>query len=328
MLNYFISLQDENGYTHSIDNLVITYSINPIYGKTYSDMLIDSFHNLRDKHKSNINYWERLNVNACSKYSWYCNHIHLDDGIYISLGHYRDGIKEKNLYVIFPLLKLEVNPNKHYGKAIFQDLFNIINRFCLDATLNKYDYAIDIPCKLDDIQVFNSLKEKGLYKGTRYFGQRNKDGFCRIYDKTKESELEYALTRVEHTFSMVKHTKKKSFTAISILQQNNNAEDETLTSNDLVILNLCKRLKQAGLEFDDLLSTLNFRKRKKIYSSLNGNYIELTFNQDLHDELLKQVMDKFNIKEIEKEVEENEEKDNYDDDFVELDEDYKLPWDE
>lgn len=320
LLNYFISKKDCYGYVHSVDNLVITYSVNPIFQSSYLDMFVDSLHNLKDKYSCSINYWERLNVNACSKYSWYCNHIHLDDGIYISLGHYREGIKEKATYVIFPLLKLEVNPNKHWGKPILQDLLSIINKFCTDAILNKYDYAIDIPCKIDDIQIFNTRKEKGLYKRTRYFGQRNKDGFCRIYDKSKESSLETDLTRVEHTFSLVKHTKSKSFTNFSVLQKNCNSVDvEGLTSNDLVILNLCNRLKESGLDYLDLLDNLNFRKRKKIVECLTGSYLEVVFNQEVHDELLKQVMDHFNIKEV---VESK------DSDFVEIDDNFLLPWNE
>lgn len=316
---------DEDGYIHSVDNLIITYSINPIYQSSYLDILVDSLHNLRDSYKGQLNYWERLNVNACSKYSWYCNHIHLDDGIYISLGHYREGLKEKRVYVIFPLLKLEVNPNKHWGKPVLQDLLSIVNKFCLDATLNRYDYAIDVPCKLSDVQVFNTRKEKGLYKGTRYFGQRNKNGFCRIYDKSVESGLDTPLTRIEHTFSLVKQTKSKSFTNFSILQHGVSVSTDNLTSNDLVILNLCKRLNQSGLEFLDILSKLDSRKRKKIIECLNGSYKEITFNQVLHDKLLQQVMKHFDIKESNEEILDEAQPD---DNFVQLDENAVLPWDE
>ena len=147
-MNYFLSEIDDNGFVHSIDNLVIVYDINPIYQSDYLDIMLDSLHTLRDTYKSDINYWERLNVNACVKYAWYCNHIHLDDGIYLSLGHYREGLKERQTFVVFPLLKLEINPNKHCDKAVFKGLQDIINRFCIDGTLKKYDYAIDIPCKL------------------------------------------------------------------------------------------------------------------------------------------------------------------------------------
>lgn len=322
MLNYFVREIDENGYTHSIDNLVIVYDINPVYQNDYLDIMIDGLHNLRDSYNGSINYWERLNVNACSKYSWYCNHVHLDDGIYLSIGHYREGIKETHSYVVFPLLKLEINPNKHYDKPVFQDLQKIINRFCVSGTLKKYDYAIDIPCKLSDVQIFNTRKEPGLYKGTRYFGQRSRDGYVKIYDKTKESGLDTALTRVEHTFDMIKHTMGKSFTTFHVLQSGILGEKEGISKNDMLILNLCMRLSLNGLEFEDLLEGLDKRKKRKIYNNLYGNFKEVTFNQELHDKLINQVMDKFNV------VPPEEEKEVADDDFVQLDADAVLPWDE
>ena len=325
MVNYFIKETDCNGYVHSIDNLVIVYDINPIYQSDYLDIMIDSLHNLRDSYQNDINYWERLNVNACSKYSWYCNHVHLDDGIYLSIGHYREGIKETHTYVVFPLLKLEINPNKHYDKPVFKDLQKIINRFCVSGMLKKYDYAIDIPCKINDVQIFNTRKEPGLYKGTRYYGQRSRDGFVKIYDKTKESDLDSFLTRVEHTFDTIKHSKAKSFTNFSVLSNSADSDLSALSSNDLVILNLCKRLVTAGLECDDLLVDLNFRKRKKIYEFLNGGYKEITFNQEIHDKLISQVMEKFNV--VPPDEEEQIEQIG-DDDFVELDENATLPWDD
>ena len=63
----------------------------------------------------------------------------------------------------------------------------------------KFDYAVDVPARLKDIQV-NSRKEPGLYKGTRYYGQRNKHGRLKIYDKKAESELPDDTSRVEWTF--------------------------------------------------------------------------------------------------------------------------------
>lgn len=323
MVNYFIKEIDDNGYVHSIDNLVIVYDINPIYQKDYLDILIDSIHNLRDSYKNEINYWERLNVNACSKYSWYCNHIHLDDGIYLSIGHYREGIKELHSYVVFPLLKLEINPNKHFEKPVFQDLQKIINRFCISGMLKKYDYAIDIPCNISEVKVFNTRKEPGLHKGTRYYGQRSRDGYVKIYDKTKESNLDHPLTRIEHTFDMVKHSKEKSFTTFHVLQSSLQADNEGLSKNDLLILNLCMRLSLNNLEFEDLLEGLDKRKKRKIYNNLYGNFKEVTFNQQIHDKLIGHIMEKFNVVPPEEEEEQI-----CDDDFVQLDENAVLPWDD
>ena len=320
-MKYFLSEVDEFGYTHSIDNLVIVYDINPLYQNDYLDIMIDSIHNLRDSYKGSLNYWERLNVNACSKYNWYCNHIHLDDGIYLSLGHYRDGLKEKATYVIFPLLKLEINPNKHYEKLVFKDLQKIINRFCLSGMLKKYDYAIDIPCGISDVQIFNTRKEPGLYKGTRYYGQRSRDGYVKIYDKTKESGLDVPLTRVEHTFDMVKHSKDKSFTSFHVLQPDLQFSNEDISKTDFVIVSLCNLLKANNIDFMNVLQGLDKRKKKKVIEYLNGGYKEITFNQAIHDRLISQVMDKFNVVS----PEEEEKASAYE--FVKLEGDVVLPWD-
>ncbi len=322
MVNYFLKEVDENGYIYSIDNLVVVYDINPIYQSDYLNIMIDSLHNLRDSYKNDINYWERLNVNACSKYSWYCNHVHLDDGIYLSIGHYREGIKETHSYVVFPLLKLEINPNKYFDKPVFHDLQKIINRFCVSGMLKKYDYAIDIPCKLFDVQIFNTRKEPGLHKGTRYYGQRSRDGYVKIYDKTKESNLDYSLTRVEHTFDMVKHSKEKSFTIFHVLQPDLQNINENVSKTDSVIVSLCNLLKANSIDYMDVLQGLDKRKRKKIIEALNGGYKEVTFNQEIHDKLISQVMGKFNV------VPPEEEKQNSDDDFIQLDEGVTLPWED
>lgn len=323
MVNYFFKEVDENGYTHSIDNLVIVYDINPIYQNDYLDIVIDSIHNLRDTYNGQINYWERLNVNACSKYSWYCNHVHLDDGIYLSIGHYREGIKELHSYVVFPLLKLEINPNKHFEKPVFQDLQKIINRFCVSGMLKKYDYAIDIPCKINDVQIFNTRKEPGLYKGTRYYGQRSRDGFVKIYDKTKESDLDMFLTRVEHTFDTIKHSKEKSFTAFHVLQPDLQNTSVDISKTDSVIVSLCNLLKANSIEYMDVLQGLDKRKRKKIIEFLNGGYKEITFNQELHDKLISQVMEKFNVIPLDEPEEQIG-----DDDFIQLDDNAVLPWED
>lgn len=88
---------------------------------------------------------------------------------------------------------------------------------------------------------------------------------------------------------------------------------------------MCQRLACAGLAYDDLLSCLNFRKRKKIIEALNGGYKEVTFNQKIHDKLINQVIEEFNVVLLEDAPEETQVAD---DDFVQLDENYKLPWDE
>lgn len=294
-MDYFFSLKDTHGYIHSIDNCVITYYVQDI-GKKAIDRLISDFHVLKDKYPE-VKYWEKLNINACRKYSFYQNAIHLDDGIYVLLGHYTDYDKSNGELYVYPMIRLEINPNKHARKPIFKDFMDIVNKTCYDGVLNRYDYAIDIPVPLDAVQVFGSNKERGLYKGTRYFGQRNRNGFCRIYDKGKEQSLNAPLTRVEHVISLTKSTKSLSFEKVHV-KSGGAVTQEKLGKTDAVIIDLCTLCAANGLEYESVLEGLDRRKRKNIISQLSGNGYELLeFDEKIHGELLDYYKKFFGVKE-------------------------------
>ena len=293
-MEYFFYEKDSNGYIHSIDNLVLTYYVENIGTKCINKLLMD-IQCLKDKY-DDIEYWEKLNVNPSRKFSFYQNVIHLDDGITILLGHYTDFDKNTKTATIFPMINLKFNPNKHGNKPILKDLLTLINSCCYDCTLNRYDYAIDIPLSTDKVQVFGSNKEKGLYKGTRYYGQRNKNGFCRIYDKQKEQNLDSSLTRVEHVISTTKTTKNLSFEKIYI--QDNSQELDKLSKTDMCIVQLCQMLKANNFDFDDILNNLDRRKKKTIISHLHGNGFKLLeFDKTVHDLLIDKVVKEYGIKE-------------------------------
>ena len=188
---YYFSIYDKYNYCHSIDNCVLNY-----YLYISVESAIEILHNLGSCRNT---YWERLNCSSCAKWSFYQNHIHFDDGMYIKVGHYTEYDKTKKKFHLLPMLCLEVNPNKHYEKESFKEILSFLKEYCNSGTLIRYDYAIDIPLDISKVKIFNTRKEKGLYKGTFYYGQRNTHGFCKIYDKGKESGLDSSLTRVEHT---------------------------------------------------------------------------------------------------------------------------------
>jgi len=299
-MEYYFSLKDSYGYVHSIDNLILNYYIENIGTKCIDKMIAD-LQSIRDKY-INLNYWENLNVKPCSKYSFYRHEIHMDDGLTILLGHYTDFDRDTKQFTLFPMIQFKFNPNKHGNKPVLKDVMELINSTCYDCTLNKYDYAVDVPLTPDKVHVFGSNKEKGLCKGTRYYGQRNRNGFCRIYDKQKEQGLESPLTRIEHVFSTVKTTKKLSFEKVYI--QDEREILEKLSKTDAVIVELCMLLKANDLDFEEILNKLDRRKKKTIIEHLDGNgYRLLEFDKKVHDELLQMVYKEFGVKEIEKKEE-------------------------
>lgn len=318
-MEYFFSKKDSNGYIHSIDNLILTYYIEDI-GLKGVERFLTAIQNLKNDY-SDLDYWEKLNINPCRKYSYFQHAVHLDEGIYLLIGHYMDYDRGSKELTAFPMMRLEINPNKHADKPIFKALMELINRCCYDCSLTRYDYAIDVPVRPEDVQVFGSRKEKGLYKGTRYFGQRNKNGFCRIYDKAKEQKLDTSLTRIEHVVSLTKTTKKVSFESVYIRDESLSFK-ESLGKTDKVIVELCTLAAANGLDFEPILESLDKRKRRTIKSHLDcGGYKLLEFDNDLHTSLLSMVYDYFEIKEVQNSIKEDK------NGFVTLADDFSLPFD-
>ena len=292
-MQYYIFGQDLNGFTYSIDNIILEYIIK------YKTDVITYLQSLNKKYQLQDEYWERLNVPYCSKYQYYNNHIHLCDGIYIMVGKYDTISDVSNLHDIFPMLKLEINPNKHANKPIFKELLNFLLLNTGDCSLKKYDLCIDIPKKLQDVQIFGSRKEKGLYKGTRYYGQRNKDGYTKIYDKGKEQGLEADLTRVEFTLCYEKGKHKKNGLNLEDIYILGSGEVKEDSRNDKFFGVLCKMYNLCtmnGLDPEHLLVDIDKRTRKKLYEKLSGyEYKKIEFDYDLHDRLIQKVIKEFGV---------------------------------
>lgn len=196
MIRYAKTVSDSVGCVYSIDNIVVEYMVKSFSVSSVLDSLSAVF-------SETVPGWERdkcckENLPACSLYSWFKSSI-WGGGFYIQYGHYQDFDKFTREWSEYPLLRLKFNPNKHLGSAVYDRLMRWIQTECDNGVLVKFDFAVDVPARLRDIQV-RSRKEPGLYKGTRYYGQRNKHGRLKIYDKKVESDLPADTTRVEWTF--------------------------------------------------------------------------------------------------------------------------------
>lgn len=200
MLSYGKNLVDSNGCVHSIDNLVAEFLVKSFSSSVVLDSLSEIF-------SETVPGWERAkfskdNLPACSAYSWFKSSI-WGGGFYIQFGHYRDYDKCTREWAEYPLLRLKFNPNKHGSSPLLPKLLAWLARECDNGVLVKFDYAVDVPAPLRDLEI-HSRKEPGLFKGTRYYGQRNKHGRLKVYDKKAESELPDDTSRVEWTFCIGK----------------------------------------------------------------------------------------------------------------------------
>lgn len=286
MVKYFDSITDNCGFIHSIDNVVFIYSI-----KRYNmDKIAAELLTIREKNA--CEGWEKLNCPPCSKYSWYQNIIHIG-AIHISFGKMQSFDKiASQTWTVLPRLRIEVNPNKHYDEKVFQDILAWIKDNCTDGILKKYDYAIDVPYHINNIKVYNSRKEAGLFKGTIYRGQRSQHGFMKIYDKAKEQhDSKGALTRIEHT---LEYGKPLSLEKINIVDTTKkHANQQELDNLNRCIVSLCLALQAHGVDFEPYIASLNYRRRKTLEPYLYGNSTELVYDESIVNSLVDKIIELF-----------------------------------
>ena len=291
---YYFSLKDSVGFTHSIDNMVLNY-----YLKCSLSFAIKA---LQESGANRKTYWEKLNCSGCPKWSFYQNHIHYDDGIYLKIGHYTDYDFNKKTFNLLPMLCLEVNPNKHHEKESFKEILNFIKENCTSGYMVRYDYAIDIPLPPDKVQVFKTRKETGKYKNTRFFGQRNQHGYCRIYDKAKEQEIDGDLTRVEHVLVA---GKKISLEEFCYMVSDEKQDLSGLTSVKKALVMMALQIKAMGGDYTEALNVIERQTRYKIEPYLTGGYKKYDYDLSILEKLLAEMRKLFQIEETE-EIKKNE----------------------
>ena len=284
-MEYAIFEKDKSGFIHSIDNVVIEYYVKIYDMKKIAKELIE----IRNQNK--CPGWEKLNCTFCSKYSWYQNIIHFNGIMHICFGRYDMYDRNSRSHNVIPMLRLEVNPNKHWKKQVFNDVMMWIRYNCTDGELKKYDYAIDVPYAIEHVIVLNSKKEKGLYKGTIYRGQRSQHGFLKVYNKAKEQDEQQELTRIEYTFKI---SEKQNFDNIVILKPMSTSNDESgLSKTNLCIVGLCREMMAKNLDFESYIQILDFRKRKIIYQYVFDGFVDLVYDSAIISRLLEKINNMF-----------------------------------
>lgn len=128
--------------------------------------------------------------------------INCSNGCSFVVGLSFNGKDSSSRYIGF----MEFNPNKVADQKEFQEVFSHLMINCFVAEVARWDLAIDVPiardlCILTKDKRKYTLVQNSESDKTEYLGVHNKSGFVKLYNKTKESDLDYDLTRLEVTIS-------------------------------------------------------------------------------------------------------------------------------
>lgn len=197
MLNYYNSFE-KNGIIYSIDMCRYTFKLDISKKKELEEFLFKNYSNLRYfQSYKNFSYRHLFTADD-------------DDFASFKLGISFNGINSSNdINKCF----LEFNPNK--SMAFVSDLIDFLNYCCYGFELVRFDFAIDISVRRDYVFLIKDRRDYSKYRVlqksigsfdvTEYLGQRNQNGFVRLYNKTIESGLNYDLTRLELTLESVSY---------------------------------------------------------------------------------------------------------------------------
>lgn len=296
-MQYKNRILDDDGYVHSVDMVIIDYFLHIDY-RHFSDKVLEVFNQLLgfdvDKHTSLGNY-------ASHKYMFYVDMIWFD-GLVVYLGKYTNYDKVSKSWDKIDSLRIKVNPNKHLGSLALDALLGLIREYASDGQLVRYDYAIDVPCKIDDVLVVGSRKEHGLYKGTRYYGQRHKHGYLKVYDKAKEQGLMDPLTRLEYTYTVGLPLSWDNIVIRAPLASQDGANK--LSGSSKLYLDMLTEIKALGGQIEPYLERMHYHTYKKIEPFLcQGKQLQV--NQSILDSLVNKINDIFIIAHIEQDCKDN-----------------------
>ena len=268
MLDYYFSLTTIDKHIYSIDMIRINFELNDELNNSFSELINNFDFNdgcslTRYISKSGLGYHYLYNLKIQND----------TDKCSFSIG---TGLlcKKENENKGF----IEFNPNKCFKLPFFNKFFNELKKICYSFKIKRYDVAIDIPIKRDLVKMLKSskcnyellhiYKSEGTYINnsiTEYQGRRNHNKFTKLYDKTKESNLDYDLTRIEFTFD------RNEVAFINLPNFYITKNDLDLTNKDTILISLL--LNSVDTNF--FLKKLNYRTRKRLEPYLIKNYISI-----------------------------------------------------
>jgi hypothetical protein len=270
MISYTNEIRLDNGYIYSLDMIRIKYQFGDKtqqflnWLSTY-EMIVDglevkhwvsikefSYRDLFQIKTDNYSFALAIGFNGCSK-------------------------DRHNGYI-------EFNPNKCKG-GIFQTIWKNLIDVTVKSEVIRFDLAIDIPLPrylvklIKDNRNYTYLSNKG--STTEYLGLRSHAGFIKLYDKTKESKLDYDVTRLEITADL----NGINFPEVKILPLQEKIDFVKLSSTERVLIQLLKQIDNPTM----YMRQLDKKKRKTIENFIYEETVKL--DEAAYNKILKQVLE-------------------------------------
>lgn len=249
---------DQTNYTYSIDNVVVWFRL--YYPEdVLCQEILDFISNRLD---FDYDHFQSFKF-ACFRDQF---SFRLGDGYSFWLGASFNGAKG----TADPFVALDFNPNKVMRFQHFAEIYNFVLARAKQVDFKRFDLAIDIPVKRSDVFMYKGRRkltvdpdeEEELFIGnswenfTHYLGRRSSVGRVKLYNKQRESKLNYPLTRVELTCAPDSDMDKYMPTVKYF-------DDLQMVFNDLKISGSDRLILRRVLEHPDELGELSYYQRKR-----------------------------------------------------------------
>lgn len=194
--------------------------------------------------------------------------------------------------------KLEFNPNKILPCPFFEKMLSLLKKYTIPSRvkLKSWDLSIDFPLNRLNVSLerdkrMYQLITKSALDRTEYLGVRQTSGFCKLYNKTVESSLDYDLTRFEISLDSVNYlTIMSKMPKLLMLQNSQMTFDilNNLSQNQVVMLELLSL-------HPEYLQKLDNRGRAKYKSCLDKMSHNFVLDKKCVDYLVVRVYSYVNL---------------------------------
>lgn len=197
-MEYFKSVTTKENLTLSCDMLRISFR--------FDNFQLTKFNNFINDLSVKNNMYDFKIFQSLSYYNYrYMINFKYNDYSFV-VGLFLNSTKKEDNKSCF----IEFNPNKCLINGYVNPILDYIKFYGKSLKIVRFDFAIDIKCRRylvslsKDLRDYNKIykfeqKSVSLDDVTEYLGHHNNNGFVKLYNKQKESNLNYNLTRLEIT---------------------------------------------------------------------------------------------------------------------------------